>query len=83
MKKFRVIEEGRILTSPELAKVKGGAKVCISESTFRACGEGSKVVCNAVSIETCSRNLLTCGGNLKVCEGSKIVCGGNEHIVVG
>ncbi len=83
MKKFRVIEEGRILTSPELAKVKGGANVCISESTFRVCGEGSKVVCNVVTIETCSRNLLICDGNLKVCQGSKIVCGGDKHIIVG
>ena len=83
MKKFRVIEEGRILTSPELAKVKGGGTVCISESTFRVCNGDSKVVCNAVTIEACSQNLLTCGGNLKVCEGSKLVCGGNKQIITG
>lgn len=83
MKKFKVIEEGRILTNQELAKVQGGANLCISESTFRVCGEGGKVVCNSFTMEACARNLLTCGGNLKVCEGSKIVCGGDKQIILG
>lgn len=81
MKKFKVIEEGRILTSQELAKIQGGGDICISENMFRICGGGSKTVCNSASILACITNLLTCGGTLKVCgEGSKAVCGGNMSI---
>lgn len=83
MKKFKIVEEGRFLTNQALAQVQGGGSICISTSTYRICGSGSKTVCNVVSISTCMTNLLTCGGNLKVCgNGQKAVCGGSMSIIV-
>lgn len=84
MAKFKIIEEGRILTNQALAQVQGGIQLCIDASTFRNCISGSKVVCNTVLIQPCVNQNLTCDGNLKVCgDGMKSVCGGNKSIIIG
>lgn len=85
MKKFKVVEEGRILTNQELAQVQGGSNICISQSIYRICSgtDGSKVVCNGVTIKPCITNLATCDGTLKLCNtGVKSVCRGDMSIIV-
>lgn len=83
MKKFKIIEEGRILTHQELAKVRGGSVICVDTSWYRNCPGTNKTVCNGVTISPCVREMVTCDGRLKVCtDGVKQVCGGTKHIVI-
>lgn len=83
MKKFKVIEEGRVLTEQALAQVRGGSVICIDPSTYRNCSGGNKTVCNGVVVQPCVRSMITCDGNLKICvAGEKRVCGGMKSIVV-
>lgn len=83
MKKFKIIEEGRILTHQALAQVHGGSNICVDPSWFRMCSDGNKTVCNGVTIGECVNYIATCDGRLKICtEDGKIVCGGNKSIII-
>lgn len=77
MKKFQIIEEGRILNSEELRKVHGGA--CTAAQLLMSCTGGEGFVSGPCAM------LYTCGTGtaLLTCYDNKYgTCGGNKETVI-